>query len=282
MISDGKIEDYNILSSLRVGKKVIFLCENEKAPEGQKYGCGFAEGNDLFEHYSDVEVSDDYMEVIKLYSARISDEVQAMETELSEIDVPLSVIGKAECYPNDYDESIKGKVIAIRADLLIPEYQRADRQIYLVTGGFGAEANARGRAVYCVNIHTGKETRFNREDVQGVIKPECMPEWANNRLLIIRQDKSVFEYEGKHYIPFRLLTKAESGFDFVSRNIRSENSTNGYSHADFYGKSTDKKCDLFLCLENNKLYRPGEHELFAWEGERGVKSQHQKHKEYER
>lgn len=201
MISDGKIEDYNILSSLRVGKKVIFLCENEKAPEGQKYGCGFAEGNDLFEHYSDVEVSDDYMEVIKLYSARISDEVQAMETELSEIDVPLSVIGKAECYPNDYDESIKGKVIAIRADLLIPEYQRADRQIYLVTGGFGAEANARGRAVYCVNIHTGKETRFNREDVQGVIKPECMPEWANNRLLIIRQDKSVFEYEGKHYIP---------------------------------------------------------------------------------
>lgn len=145
----------------------------------------------MFEHYSDVEVSDDYMEVIKLYSARISDEVQAMETELSEIDVPLSVIGKAECYPNDYDESIKGKVIAIRADLLIPEYQRADRQIYLVTGGFGAEANARGRAVYCVNIHTGKETRFNREDVQGVIKPECMPEWANNRLLIIRQDKSV-------------------------------------------------------------------------------------------
>lgn len=33
MISDGKIEDYEILSSLRVGKKVIFLCENGKAPE---------------------------------------------------------------------------------------------------------------------------------------------------------------------------------------------------------------------------------------------------------
>lgn len=189
MICDGKIDDYEILSSLRVGKKIIFLCENEKAPENQKYGCGFAEGNDLFEHYFDVEVSDDYMEIIKMYSLRINDEVQAMEKELSGLDVPLSVIGRKECYPNDYNESIKGKVIAVRADVLLPEYQRADRQIHLVTGGFGAEANARGRAVYCVNIHTGKETRFNREDIQGVIRSEYLPEWVNTRLPEIQKSR---------------------------------------------------------------------------------------------
>lgn len=189
MISDGKIEDYEILSSLRVGKKVIFLCENGKAPENQKYGCGFAEGNDLFEHYSDVEVSDDYMEIIKLYSIRINDEVQAMEKELSELDVPLSVIEEKACFPNDYAESIKGKIVAIRTDILLPEYQRADRQIYLVTGGFGAEANARGRAVYCVNIHTGEETRFNREDIQGVIRSEYLPEWVNTRLPEIQKSR---------------------------------------------------------------------------------------------
>lgn len=284
MVDDGKVGDYEVLSSLRIGMRTVFLCENDKAPEGQQYGCGFAERDDLFERYSDVEVSDNYMEIIKLYSARINDEVQAMEAELSELDVPLTIIGKDECYPNDYKESIKGKVVAIRADILLPEYQRADRQIYFVTGGFGAESNARGRAVYCTNIHTGKETRYNREDVQGVIKPECMPEWANNRLLIIQQDKSVFEYDGKHYIPFRLLTKAESGFNYVSRNVRSENSPNGYRHSDFYSKSTDKKCDLFLCLENNKLYLPGENELFAWDGERGIKDQAKKNKnkDYER
>lgn len=284
MIDDGKVGDYEVLSSLRVGMKTIFLCENAKASEGQKYGCGFAERDDLFERYSEVEVSDDYMEIVKLYSDRINDEVQAMEAELSELDVPLSVIEKDECYPNDYKESIIGKVVAIRADVLLPEYQRADKQIYLVTGGFGAEANARGRAVYCTNLHTGKETRFNREDVQGVIKPERMPEWVANRLSIIREDKSVFKYGGKHYIPFRLLTKAESGFNFVSRNVRSENSPDGYSHADFYSKSTDKKCDLFLCLENNRLYLPGENELFAWDGERGTKDQPKKNKnrDYER
>lgn len=180
MVDDGKIGDYEVLSSLRIGKRTIFLCENGKAPEGQKYGCGFAECNELLESYSEVELSDDYMEIIKLYSARISDEVQAMEAELSELDVPLSIIGKDECYPNDYKESIVGKVVAIRADVLLPEYRSADKQIYLVTGGFGAEANARGRAVYCTNLHIGKATRFNREDVQGVIKPECMPEWAAN------------------------------------------------------------------------------------------------------
>lgn len=284
MIDDGKIGDYEVLSSLRIGTRTLFLCEDQKASDGEKYGCGYAERNDLFEQYFDVVVSDDYMEILKLYSTRVSDDVLALETERSNLDIPLSVFGKDECYPNDYSESIVGKVIAIKAPVLIPEYQRADRQIYLVTGGFGAEANSRGRAVYCTNIHTGRETRFNWEDVQGVIKPECIPDWVNNRLLIIRQDKAVFEYGDKHFIPFRTLTKSESTFDTASKKIRSESSPSEYNYGDFYSKSTDKKCDLFLCLENNKLYLPGEKELFIWEGERGDRNQppKNKNKDYER
>ena len=50
-----------------------------------------------------------------------------------------------------------------------------------VTGGFGASANSRGSAVFCTNLHTGKSTRYERMDVMGEIKPECMPEWAKEK-----------------------------------------------------------------------------------------------------
>ena len=44
------------------------------------------------------------------------------------------------------------------------------------------------------------------------------------------QDKS-FEYGGHHFIP------------------------------DFYAASTDKKCDIFRCVENGRLYVPCQYEL---------------------
>ena len=74
------------------------------------------------------------------------------------------------------------KRIAIDPNVLKPEYRRADRQLYLVTGGFGASANCRGSAVFCTNLHTGKTTRYERMNVIGEVKPECMPEWAKQKV----------------------------------------------------------------------------------------------------
>ena len=65
--------------------------------------------------------------------------------------------------------------------MLRSEYQRADRQLYLVTGGFGASANSRGSAVFCKNLHTGEHTRFERRDVLGEVKPERLPDWAKKK-----------------------------------------------------------------------------------------------------
>ena len=83
--------------------------------------------------------------------------------------------------PDHYKNDINGKIIAINPAVLKPEYQRADRQLYLVTGGFGASANARGSAVFCKNLYDGKNTRFERMDVLGEIKPERMPDWAKEK-----------------------------------------------------------------------------------------------------
>jgi hypothetical protein len=103
--------------------------------------------------------------------------------------VPLACFTSEHCYPDDYRQSINGKVIAISQLSLRGEYQTADKQLCLVTGGFGAEANSRGRAVYVINLYHGKETRWNREDVLGEVKLECLPDWAKERLAVIQAER---------------------------------------------------------------------------------------------
>ena len=48
-------------------------------------------------------------------------------------------------------------------------------------GGSGASANTRGSAVFCTNLHTGENCRWERYMVMGEVKPECMPEWAKEK-----------------------------------------------------------------------------------------------------
>ena len=67
------------------------------------------------------------------------------------------------------------------------EYQTADRQLVLVRGGFGASANARGSAVFVVNLYNGRESRFERRDVLGEVKPEHIPHWALEKAARIRE-----------------------------------------------------------------------------------------------
>ena len=101
--------------------------------------------------------------------------------QAEKLDIPVTVITQVDCIPDHYKNDINGKIIAINPAVLKPEYQRADRQLYLVTGGFGASANARGSAVFCRNLYDGKDTRYERMDVLGEVKPERMPDWAKEK-----------------------------------------------------------------------------------------------------
>lgn len=101
--------------------------------------------------------------------------------QVEKLDIPITLITEADCIPDHYSKDINGKIIAIDPKVLKPEFQRADRQLYYVTGGFGASANSRGSAVFCTNLHTGKSTRYERMDVMGEIKPERLPEWAKEK-----------------------------------------------------------------------------------------------------
>lgn len=93
-----------------------------------------------------------------------------------------------QCIPDDYKKDIDGKVIVIRSDVLRREYQTADKQLWLCRGGFGSHANSRGSACFCVNLYSGKESRWERRDVLGEMKE--LPDWAKERLAAIQAEQA--------------------------------------------------------------------------------------------
>ena len=281
------VGDYVITNSFRIGGKEVLLGENLNIHSDDRYACGYAVQTDLFEQYSDFVVSDDYSEIVEEYANRIKEQLEVIKTQMPAEKEYKKEITADSCNTADYTQSIKGEVVAIDPRKLSPEYRNAVNQICYVTGGFGSEANARGQSVFCTEVYSGESARYDRNSILGVIKSECIPQWAKNKLLIIKDDKNVFEQSGKHFLPFRQLQGKEQFFDTASRLIQSENILDNYSRKAFYEKSGNSKADLFLCLENDKLYIPGDKELFAWIGDRGKQDERlispsHKKRDYER
>lgn len=87
----------------------------------------------------------------------------------------------------------------------------------------------------------------------------------------------MFEYNGYHFEPVRKLKESEKkDICTFSKHIRSDRELgicdynvdwkkHNYSWKDFYSASNDSQLDIFLCVENGKLYVPCEHELFRFE-----------------
>lgn len=85
--------------------------------------------------------------------------------------------------------------------------------------------------------------------------------------------EKIFEYGGYHFFPERKLTKRENTIYAIARRQRVDinlgfcepghvyPSKYPYSHESFYAASSDKTCDLFRCVENQKLYIPCSYDL---------------------
>ena len=178
---------YEITQALHIGEYEIVFGIDENSTDS-KYMCGYCIQNDLFASYENCVGGNDYVEIVKLFAERVQEQANLLQAIQQNVTIPMETITAEQCYPDDYKQSIDGKVVAIKASSLHPEYQTADRQIVLVKGGFGANANSRGRAVYTVNLYTGKESRWDRADILGEIKE--LPDWAKERLPIIQAERA--------------------------------------------------------------------------------------------
>jgi len=184
--------DYEIKQSFRIGDYEVVYGENPDLD--QPYFCALYKKEWMIicyrERYEDCVVSDSYLEIMEVFAGRVQAQCEKMREELARIAVPTEPVTADMCYPNDSAESLEGRVAAIKKSVFRPEYQRADQQLVLVTGGDGARKNSRGTACYCTNLYTGEDIRWERYDIQGEVKPECLPEWARERFVMLQKARA--------------------------------------------------------------------------------------------
>lgn len=199
---------YEVRHSMRIGGKEILLAENAKAEDGMNYLISNYREHGILGEYYQVIKCDDYLEAVQDFAGRINAEAEAIRAEQNALNLPSELFTAEHCYPHSREESIVGKIVAIKAGVFSPEYRRGYMQLIYVTGGHGANAGAMGSAVYCYQLNTGEHTRFERYDVLGEVKPECMPDWAKESLARIKSEiekpAETKEFAGNYEITERM------------------------------------------------------------------------------
>ena len=163
--------------------------------------CAFSTANGLFASYTEVMVSNDYPELVRLFGERVAEQAEKTRIALNGPKIqgiPNEPITAEGCEIISHQHDLKGKVVVIKPEILHREYRRATCQLQLCTGGFGASPNSRGSACFCTELYSGKTSRFERSDILGIIAPENLPKWAKHYLEIVRQaEKKARDKEGR-------------------------------------------------------------------------------------
>lgn len=184
--------DYEIIQAVQIGDCEIVVGENMADENDLPYMVAYYESNAIMGRYFDAVGSDDFPEIMEIYGQRIMEQAQETRAKLSKPKmqgINNSPITAEGCTPISYDDDLHGKVIVIKPEVLRPEYRRATSQLKLCTGGFGAYPHSRGSAVFCTEIYTGRQSRFERRDVLGVLEPENQPKWVQHYLLVLQQNE---------------------------------------------------------------------------------------------
>lgn len=180
--------DYEVKQSIHIGKKEVVFGINE----ADKYPfmvCYCTYDNPLSAAWPTEGVgTDDYLEAMGIFIQRVQSQIEQTKSELSKFAFDNTVFTKDHCIPDKRSSSIVGKVVVINAEPKRYEYQHPAFQLVLADGGNGA-TGGRGNAVFGTCLATGEKSRWERYDVLGEIKPECMPDWAKEALAKIKEQQ---------------------------------------------------------------------------------------------
>lgn len=174
---------YKVLYNIHIGDREVLFGENQGSTDMRYMVCFCDWNNPLgIENFTDAAGSNDYLEMMTEFNDRVRSQIEAVISERDKITVSLEPFTLELCDQIKSDTELENTVAVIKPESLRPEYRTADKQLVYVTGGFGAHGNSRGRAVYTTNLYSEKKSRWNRDDILGVLSLEQMPEWANKRL----------------------------------------------------------------------------------------------------
>lgn len=103
----------------------------------------------------------------------------------------LHLFGAEHCESNSGEQDFTGRVLILSPDTLRESYWQPENQLWLALSGFGCQPHARGRSVLCTCLGDGETTRWNRSEFVGIIRDECIPDWAAEKLAELQHGAAV-------------------------------------------------------------------------------------------
>jgi len=191
------IENYEVKHAIHLSGGEVVLAEDASAAEPFMV-CDCSWDNPFsVDVYSNIAVSADYLEVMKEFLNRTAKRVELIEKERALRGVSNIPLTADDCISGSRGWNYENRLIVIAPGKLTPAARTADHQLLLATGGNGCDPDARGTAVFCTNLFTGKATRWERYHIAGVIRPDRMPEWAAEKLSALQKAEGKQSVLGK-------------------------------------------------------------------------------------
>lgn len=120
--------------------------------------------DDILWHYS----VESHPGLVNLFVDRVQKEWQA-----------LGLFDRSHCTE---DGDYEGRLIVMKPSSLKDQYKTPELQLFFASGGFGCDPKATGTQVSGHFLKDDEYAHFRRSDFIGVIKDECIPEWAQEKL----------------------------------------------------------------------------------------------------
>ena len=186
-MDDNRIIDgYAVLHAIRIDGAEQIVAEKDhqyRLYRGERVsGLGLEEYTVVFEDR-------DYLKAMREFTRRINSALDGLDLSRVYRGSPLVDfrLETEDCVPGGMVDDLRGKVVAIKAEVLSPEYRAGSYQLMLAEGGFGCAPNARGQSVFCKELYSGESVRWARAGILGVIDEALIPTWAKEKLAKLRE-----------------------------------------------------------------------------------------------
>ncbi len=180
------IDGYAVLHAIRIDGAEQIVAEKDhqyRLYRGERVsGLGLEEYTVVFEDR-------DYLKAMREFTRRINSALDGLDLSRVYRGSPLVDfrLEAEDCVLGGMDADLRGKVVAIKAVALSPEYRAGSYQLMLAEGGFGCAPNARGQSVFCKELYSGESVRWARADILGVVDESLLPTWAKEKLSKLRE-----------------------------------------------------------------------------------------------
>lgn len=100
----------------------------------------------------------------------------------------LKAIAKSELYgeyhtrPKSWELSYANKIVVVSPKWFKPECRTKENQLFLALGGLGCDPDKMRCEVYGTFLANEEETLVARYNIIGVMKDECIPKWAKEKV----------------------------------------------------------------------------------------------------